>query len=274
TVGNGTEQQASRKDFSAFVARFPVSLEGQPPTKKQRLDSGFPEDRVFYDRWRAAQYTKREKYLLCDVKAISFCFSAHFTHRMPSAAKEGWKANYPKPEEIERLWKPAPTGTIETDEVIIKCVSEQTWTGLAIKDFGDEEGLGVVATRPFSKGDIVCDYHGKVIRAAEGMAMMKGLHDEAKYLFFFKAGQRDLCIDAQNVPCDCHPNTDTVGRRIKYCSKSPNLEPVHSVLKVDGEDKYVILFKALQDISIDTQLKFYSGVIIRSFLGLDLDWQN
>lgn len=59
-------------------------------------------------------------------------------------AQEGWKANYPKPEEIERLWKPAPSGTVETNEVIIKCVSEQTWTGLAIKDFGVEEGLGKI----------------------------------------------------------------------------------------------------------------------------------
>lgn len=82
-------------------------------------------------------------------KVISFCLSARFTLRKPSAVKvarlitqEGWKANYPKPEEIERLWKPAPKRTIETDEVIIRCVSEQTWTGLAIKDFGAEQGLG------------------------------------------------------------------------------------------------------------------------------------
>ncbi|XP_073701792.1 uncharacterized protein [Garra rufa] len=270
TAGTSAEQYTSLKDFSAFVARFPISLEGHPPTKNQRVASGFPEDRVFYDRWRASQYSRREKYLL-----------SHFAHRMPSAAKvsrlitqEGWKGNCPKPEDIERLWKPASTGTIETDEVIIKCVSEQGWTGLAIKDFGDEDGLGVVATRPFCKGEIVCDYHGKVIRAAEGMAMMKGFQDEAKYLFFFKAGQRDLCIDAQTVPCACHPNTDTVGRRIRYCYIRPNLEPVHSVLKVNGEDKDVILFKALQDISIDTQLKYFSGVIRNSFLGLDLDWQD
>lgn len=131
--------------------------------------------------------------------------------------------------------------------------------------------IGVVATRPFSKGDIVCDYHGKVIRAAEGMAMMEGHHDEARYVFFFKAAQRDLCIDAR-TGCDCHPDTDTVGRRIKCCSKRPNLEPLHCVMKVNGEDQDVILFKALQDISIDTQLKFYSGAIRKSFLGLDLDW--
>ncbi|KAL0152224.1 hypothetical protein M9458_051947, partial [Cirrhinus mrigala] len=267
-LSTGQEQRTSQKDFSAFLATFPVSLEGQPPSKKRRVNSGFPEDRVFYDKWRATQYTQREEYLL-----------SHFTHRKPSTSKvarliaqEGWKANYPKPEEIEWVWKPAPTGTIEADEVIIKCVSEQGWTGLAIKDFGAEEGLGVVATRPFSKGDIVCDYHGKVIRAAEGMAKLEGLNDKARYLFFFfKAGERDLCIDAQ-TGCDCHPNTDTVGRRIKCCFKRPNLEPLHCVMKVNGEDKDVILFKALLDISIDTQLKFYSGVIRKSFLGLDLDW--
>lgn len=57
-------------------------------------------------------------------------------------AKDGWKANYPKPEEIEHFWKPAPKVTIETDEIIIKSVSQQTWKGLAIKDFGPQQGLG------------------------------------------------------------------------------------------------------------------------------------
>ncbi|XP_051741310.1 uncharacterized protein LOC127507920 isoform X2 [Ctenopharyngodon idella] len=251
----GTAGTSSRKDFSAFVTRFPVSLEGQPPTKRQRVDSGFPADRVFYDKWRTSQYAQREEYLL-----------SRFTLRKPSAVKvarlitqEGWKANYPKPEEIERLWKPAPKRTIETDEVIIRCVSEQTWTGLAIKDFGAEQGLGVVATRRFSKGDIVCDYHGKVIPAAEGRAMMQNIHDEAGYVFFFKAGQRDLCIDAQTFPCECHPDANTVGRRINHSSKRPNLKPFHCVLKVNGEDKDVILFKALQDITVDTQFKFDYG---------------
>lgn len=186
-------------------------------------------------------------------------------------AKEGWKSNYPNPEEIESLWKPAPPHSIEADQVIIKCVSEQAWTGLAVKDFGDEHGLGVVATRPFSKGDVVCDFHGKVIPAAEGRAlMMKGLRDEARDLFFFSAGHRDLCVDAQN-PCECHPDTHPASRRITH-SQSPNLEPLHCVLKLHGRDQDVILFKALVDISIDTQLKFYSGEIIKSFLGLELDW--
>ncbi|CAM4651640.1 unnamed protein product [Leuciscus chuanchicus] len=253
------------KRFLCLKARFPVSLEGQPPLKKQRVDSGFPEDRVLYDKWRASQYKQREQYLL-----------SHFTHSKASAGKvarliaqEGWKTNSPKPEEVERLWKPAPPDSIEANQVIIKCVSEQTWTGLVVKNFGDEHGLGVVATRPFSKGDVVCDFHGKVNPAAEGRAMMmKGLRD----LLFFRAGHRDLCVDAQ-TPCECHPDTHTVGRRITH-SQSPNLEPLHCVLKLHGRHQDVILFKALVDISIDTQLKFYSGEIVKSFLGLELDWPD
>ncbi len=62
----GTSTHASWKDFSAFLDRFPVSLEGKPPTKKRRVESGFPEDRVFYDKWRTTQYTQREEYLLCE----------------------------------------------------------------------------------------------------------------------------------------------------------------------------------------------------------------
>lgn len=41
-----------------------------------------------------------------------------------------------------RLWKPAPNKVLESDDFVIRCVSKQTWTGLAIKDFGAPEGLG------------------------------------------------------------------------------------------------------------------------------------
>ncbi|CAM4575487.1 unnamed protein product [Leuciscus chuanchicus] len=166
---------------------------GQPPSKRKRVESGFPDDRVFYDKWRTTQYAQREEYLL-----------SHFTVCKPSAAKvarliaqEGWKVNCPKPEDIKRLWTPPSKGAVEDDKFILRCVSEQTWSGLAIKDFGSKQG--VVATRTFSTHDIVCDYHGRVIPAAEGRAMMQGLHDEAGYLFFFKAGQRDLCLDQSQV---------------------------------------------------------------------------
>lgn len=87
--------------------------------------------------------------LLITNKVTSFCLSAHFTVRKPSAAKvarlitqEGWKVNCPKPEDIERLWTPPSKADVEDDKFILRCVSEQNWSGMAIKDFGDERGFG------------------------------------------------------------------------------------------------------------------------------------
>ena len=56
--------------------------------------------------------------------------------------KEGWKANYPKPDDVVQSWRPAPKHAVETDAAILKSVSKQRWKGLALKDFGDNKGLG------------------------------------------------------------------------------------------------------------------------------------
>ena len=60
------------------------------------------------------------------------------------------------------------------------------------------------------------------------------------------------------------------GRRINHSRKNPNLKPLHCVLRVDGEDRDVILFKALRDIRVDAELKFDYGVRRKSFRGEDL----
>ncbi|XDV26259.1 hypothetical protein PO909_030017, partial [Leuciscus waleckii] len=201
---------------------------------------------------------------------------AHFTLRKPSVAKvgklinqEGWKVNIPKIEEVVEQWKPAAKLTIETDPVFIRCVSEQS--GLAVKDFGPAQG--VVATRTFAKGDIVCDYHRKII-TAEGRAMMEELHGEPGYMFFFKNGNKSLCLDVQTFPCQCHPHADTFGRRINHSSKMPNVKPMCCTIRFDGEEWEVVFFKALKDIPVDEEIKFDYGVSKKSFRGegLDLDW--
>lgn len=52
-------------DFDVFLQAFPVGITGNPPNKTQRAKAGFRTDRVFYDKWRALQYSKREQHLLC-----------------------------------------------------------------------------------------------------------------------------------------------------------------------------------------------------------------
>lgn len=56
--------------------------------------------------------------------------------------EKGWKANRPRPEEISQMWKPAAKLNTESDEVIVKSVSQQKWRGLTIKVFGGEKWLG------------------------------------------------------------------------------------------------------------------------------------
>ncbi len=68
-------------DFSAFLSSFPVSCDGQPPTKRQRVSAGFPRGRLFYDKWRNTQFDQRQQYLLCKywseglTQATVFCAS-------------------------------------------------------------------------------------------------------------------------------------------------------------------------------------------------------
>ncbi|KAI4800248.1 hypothetical protein KUCAC02_013377 [Chaenocephalus aceratus] len=260
----------SGKEFSDFQQTFPVSRDGQPPTKKQRVEAGFPENRVYYDRWRKGQYADRQEHLL-----------SHFTYRKPSGgkierliSKEGWTSNCPKAQDILDMWTPALKYVIESDQNILNSCSLQKWKGLAIKSFDGQKGEGVVATTHFTEGDIVCDYHGKVITKAEGEMMMKDQGDQAGYLFFFNAGGEALCIDAQTWPCPCHDGVETFGRKINHSSKHPNIKPLCVFLRLGDEDVHTILFKATRDIKVDTELKFNYGVNRTSFRGeaLHLVW--
>ncbi|KAI4800292.1 hypothetical protein KUCAC02_013337, partial [Chaenocephalus aceratus] len=104
----------------------------------------------------------------------------------------------------------APTSS----QSLIRSISEQSWRGLAVRDFGGEKGKGVVATCPMDKGDVVCDYHGTLISVAEGHR-----RDDSIYRFFFK----ELCIDTSSR-CDCHPEVETYGRFLNHSRKRPNLK--------------------------------------------------
>ncbi|XP_073671167.1 N-lysine methyltransferase KMT5A-like [Paramisgurnus dabryanus] len=159
------------------------------------------------------------------------------------------------------------------DPWILASIHTQKWTGLAFKDF-DAKGQGVVATKSFVKGSIVCDYHGKVITGAEGRKMIESIQGDMGYLFFFRDGEQDLCVDAETFPCECHPTENTIGRRINHSSKRANLMPVHCRMNFPEGRMYVILFKAIRDIHICEELLFDYGVKRNSFRGegLNLEW--
>ncbi|KAG7500483.1 death domain-associated protein 6-like [Solea senegalensis] len=236
-------RQQAAAGFAAIIEKFPVTKEGRPPSPKQLIKAGIPVKRGYYDKWRFIQVKVREAYLL-----------SHFTQRKPSVLsvarlikKEGWKNNHPKLKAVVQKWKPTPKNTMDKTE-LVNNIKNQSWKGLTVKTFGDQKRVGVVATRHFAKGSIVCDYHGKIISAAKGRRLMKQSQVQANSLFFFK----DLCVDFHTFPCECHPDVDTFSRRINRSSHKPNLKPVHYVLEADEQD--VILLQAITDIGVDDEL--------------------
>ncbi|KAG9259454.1 hypothetical protein AMEX_G27973 [Astyanax mexicanus] len=210
-------------DWDDFLQEFPVTLHDNPPDEKKVLTAGFVDSRAYQDKWRRCQKMDRLKHLL----------SRTGRHK-PTPAKvqqaierERWNSNIPSISAVLEAWVSQVKSAIETDESIIKCVLEQKWKGIDFKDFGEPKGKGVIATMPFSKGAVVCDYHGKLISEAEGKRIMEQHTGGMGYLLFFKAkGNVPMCIDAQTFPCECHPQKDTFGRRINHSGKQSNIKPV------------------------------------------------
>ncbi|XP_047433526.1 uncharacterized protein LOC125003566 [Mugil cephalus] len=259
-------EEKETENMTAFLSKFPVTLNGQPPCKRIRVSAGFSEGRVLYDRWRVMQRGMREDHLL-----------SVFVRRAPTVQtvarrieKEGWSGNTPQAQLVVSKWRPPTQTQVESDPRIIKKVTTQKWSGLTIKDFGEPKGKGVVATKRFSKGSVICDYHGRVITKAEGKRMMQSMDNEMGYLFFFQ----ELCVDAQTFPCECHPHTETVGRLMKHSKKRFNAKPRRCKLKLPQGETDTILLLASKDIEVGEEIRFDYGVCRQSFSGegLDLEW--
>ena len=101
------------------------------------------------------------------------------------------------------------------------------------------KGKGVVATRRCQTGEVVCDYHGRVITAKEGQSIHQSTsEEETGYMFFFTNHKgQPMCIDAHSAICQCHPDMQTVGRFINHSKSRANLK----TRSYAGEDKDVIL---------------------------------
>uniref|UniRef100_A0A8C1YX48 SET domain-containing protein n=1 Tax=Cyprinus carpio TaxID=7962 RepID=A0A8C1YX48_CYPCA len=175
-----------------------------------------------------------------------FSLTAKCSRCAPTATKvaklieaEGWTANHPRPEDIIAKWRPLSRAQAQSDPAIIRGVTSQKWPGLAVKDFGGQKG--VVATKAFGKGSILCDFHGKVITGAEGREIAE-MQDELGHRFFFKHGSEEVCIDAETFPCECHPSLETKGRWITHSKKNFNVQPRHCIVKLQEGDRDVLLF--------------------------------
>ncbi|KAL0173821.1 hypothetical protein M9458_029789 [Cirrhinus mrigala] len=185
-------------------------------------------------------------------------------------AKQGWKSNIPTAARILGDWKPPGSVQAAMDSAIIRrLVTSQKWKGLQVADT-EGKGKGVIATRPFQIGEVICDFHGCVVTAREGQEVHTG---EGEYLFVYtnSAGEPRR-IDASS--CECHLEKETFGRLLRHSSKCANARPRLYSLQSDGQDKDVILFIAVKAIKPNDELLFDYGNKRKSCRGegLDLSW--
>lgn len=200
----------------------------------------------------------------------------HFSRRLPSKSRveawmksKAWKSNVPNASSIIVEWMPSGNikDAIHSDR-IKKSVKSQKWRGLLVKMI-DGKNRGVVTTRDFKEGEIVCDYHGKAMTGKMGHSIHATLSEaQSGWMYFYNKNEREMCIDAHQEHCDCHPEKETFGRLINHARKNYNLKPRLFTVMEEGVEKDIILFFATKDISVDTELLFDYGVKKNSFKGV------
>ncbi|XP_049323401.1 uncharacterized protein LOC111196956 [Astyanax mexicanus] len=188
--------------YDKLLRSYPVTLDGVPPKRSKRVSLAGQNERYCYDRWRSEQLELRVQHVL-----------EHFARRLPSESrvkawieKQGWSSNIPDAASIVQQWKPSGGIDDAMDSAELqKFCRTQRWKGLAVADV-EGKGRGVVVTRPFALGEVVCNYHGKVVSRQEGLATHAATAEqESGYMFFFNSGQVARCIDAHEEECPCHP---------------------------------------------------------------------
>ncbi|TTG02122.1 N-lysine methyltransferase KMT5A-A [Bagarius yarrelli] len=202
---------------------------------------------------------------------------SHFGRRRPNESRvnariesKGWKNNVPSAARIITKWKPSGPIEIAMDsEHIEQLIYSQRWQGLTVMSTL-EQGKRVIATRDFQPGEVVCDYHGRVVTAKEG----RTIHKTTRLLFYKNCKGISMCIDAHLPKRDCHLEKETFGRLINHSRNHLNLRHRAYRMNYNGEVKDVILFIASKSISVNDELLFDYSVQRKSFNGecLKLCW--
>jgi len=124
-------------------------------------------------------------------------------------------------------------------------------SGLEMRLF-DGKGRGVVATRPFSKGDYVATYTGELLKlkVAKGREIMldEDSSNFTSFMYYFKYKGNVWCIDATF-------ESEKMGRLINHSKQLSNLKP--QIVEVNGTPR--IVFLASRDIASGEELLYDYG---------------
>ncbi|XP_077155319.1 uncharacterized protein LOC143817716 [Ranitomeya variabilis] len=265
-----TVQQAEKLfHFSRLIKKYPVGVDDDPPTLS--ACSQYTENFAKYcqDKWRREQYNLRVS------NAIDFFRHFPKENDLKNYLKrQHWTTNLPVLQDVQRGWKPKPKrGDPEHNIKLQEMIRSQNWNGLIITN-DKTKGEGLHTTHGFTKGDIICDYHGALIAGNEAEILQSTVHENECYMFFFNIGKEVWCFDSREAPCKCHPDMpSTFGRKINHSQKNYNVKPVVKYILDDHTPS--ILFTAICDLKPGVELLFDYGVKKNQFgEASNISWLN
>ncbi|XP_073538457.1 uncharacterized protein [Phyllobates terribilis] len=240
--------------FHRLINKYPVGVDNRPPSLS--TCSRYTERFAKYcqDKWRRDQYDLRVS------NAVDFF--RHFPKEEDLKRylnKQHWKSNLPGLEDVQREWKPKPKrGDLEHVVKLQELVKSQNWKGLIIINNGSK-GEGLHTTHTFTKGDVICDYHGSLIEGDKAEKLQPTVHEHECSRFVFNIGGKVWCLDAGEAPCSCHPDMpSTFGRKMNHSHKNYNVKPVLKYIIDDNTPS--MLFVANCNIKPGAELLFDHGV--------------
>ncbi|KAK5621217.1 hypothetical protein CRENBAI_011613 [Crenichthys baileyi] len=191
--------------MGAFFEQFPVTMDGQAPSKRQRQEKGLMPDRSMYDKWRSQQRKLRQKSThtplpfhdptgpgkspWCRQSAVTLRTWAGPPTSSPPRRLDSATYSYSG----KRL-RPDPAhqgselaGTLHSGEQDARC--RKRWVDVTC-------WFGLFATKAFSRVEVICDYHGGQ-RAGVCWNVESCKHS---YMNFFRAREQKLCMNSQTAP--------------------------------------------------------------------------
>ncbi|KAJ1519815.1 hypothetical protein ONE63_005067 [Megalurothrips usitatus] len=123
------------------------------------------------------------------------------------------------------------------------------WCAPQVREYG-AKGRGVAATRAFPRGAPLLEYAGELTSRREGLRRELAMGPEdGCFLFFFRLGGRQYCIDAT-------AESGRLGRLVNHSRRRANARP-RAVLLADGVPR-LFLF-ADRDIARGEEIVFDYG---------------
>ena len=260
--------------WQGLISKYPIKRDGKPPTKKdvvQFLDfQPRKSAKQLIDLWLYKQLVMRVEFIVHilqkrqnkqpitteDIQKEVHCQNWSLSAKMLRLIRSGLQ--HIKPQMKRTKFTNADS---HSKQSVIRNLESQHWPGLLTVSNLPGRGRGVLATDLFTKGDVVCDYHGTLLSGNEGRHLYTRQPPDAMgYMMFFKHSGKCYCIDATR-------EDGTYGRLINHSRLHPNILGVPA--NYGGNVR--VMFVCMRDIHPGEELLYDYGKMKDAS---DIDWMK